>query len=53
MYTKFVKKHDHWLTLPNLADERTTCIRQGFWPPLKPKIEIVLQHSLWIVLLDK
>ena len=19
--------------------ERTTCIKQGFWPPLKPKIE--------------
>ena len=19
--------------------QRTTCIRQGFWPPLKPKIE--------------
>ena len=23
--------------------ERTTCIRQGFWPPLKPKIESYLK----------
>ena len=30
--------------------QRTTCISQGFWPPLKPKIESYLQHFLWIVL---
>ena len=23
----------------NICDLRTRCIRQGFWPPLKPKIE--------------
>ena len=29
--------------------EKTTCIKQGFWPPLKSRI----QRFLWIVLLDE
>ena len=27
---------------PWVGHQRATCIRQGFWPPLKPKIKIYL-----------
>ena len=39
---------DSWLFLPNVISrlniicvKRPTCISQGFWPPLKPKIKSV------------